>query len=525
MTSHDIMISRTKIDFDVDLISICGSSALFGALRTGGTELVTTANGPWQTHVMGVWHFVAVTGEGNLFQTRQWHIPRYEMAREMARMKKVFDQLGDRSSSPIVGEISGLHMRMANPEHLEFHIEDSVIFSIEPAFTDKLQSDIPLLEKAREQVIEGDGDFFISRLNTAAGHPVQSPSQALLVAIAFEKATHPSLTVGNFGIYSAFCTYRDLEVAVQMPDSLIRALLARQFEYDPEDVPADIHNLFVTTQHRLLSQPIWCRGNKMEIEQAAPILARGLAKLTRTQRAQFMLMNGMHSAVLFLPLATILGLCDFDTYARHICQFWQPDSPEEQDRRKETAYIKLFGDILRPSEEVPEEVPAVDDEADEDEYPEPGALEDCPICGRENNPDEQDTCEHHWAVIVDDEIDSNDPKYSEFESEWDTAIETMNEILDAINENSDEDSDDDAQMQFDAILDRYRFTDYAPELTASMAFVDLVPCDVGEERAGGLGGMGLSLEKTIFLDNSDKINVGITMIRNLVTELNERFLD
>ena len=101
----------------------------------------------------------------------------------------------------------------------------------------------------------------------------------------------------------------------------------------------------------------------------------------------------------------------------------------------------------------------------------------------------------------------------------------MNEILDVINENSDEDSDDDAQMQFDAILDRYRFTDYAPELTTAMAFVDLVPCDVGEERAGGLGGMGLSLEKTIFLENSDKINVGITKIRNLVTELNERFLD
>lgn len=65
------------------------------------------------------------------------------------------------------------------------------------------------------------------------------------------------------------------------------------------------------------------------------------------------------------------------------------------------------------------------------------------------------------------------------------------------NECSDEDSDDDAQMRFDSILDSYGFTDYAPELTAAMAFVDLVPCDVGAERAGGLGGMGLSLEKTL----------------------------
>jgi hypothetical protein len=32
----------------------------------------------------------------------------------------------------------------------------------------------------------------------------------------------------------------------------------------------------------------------------------------------------------------------------------------------------------------------MDEDNDEDEYPELGALEDCPICGRENNPDEQD---------------------------------------------------------------------------------------------------------------------------------------
>ena len=522
MTSSDLMISMTKADFDVDLIGTCGTSALFGALREGGTERVSTANGPWQTHVMGVWHFVAVTGEGTLFQTRQWHIPRYEMAREMAQRKKVFDQLGDRSSSPIVGEIAGLHMRMANPENLAVHLPGGEVFAIDPAFTLKLQSDIPLLETARQKVCERDGEFFISLLKTAAGHPIESSSQALLEAIAFEEATHPHMTAGNFGIYSAFCTYRDFEDSIQMPDSLIRDLLAGQLECDPEDVPSDIHDLFVTTQRRLLSQCIWGRGLKMGIDEAAPILVRGMAKLTRTQRAQFMLMNGMHSAGLFLPLATILGLCDFDEYAHRMCQGFQPDSPEEQDRRKETAFIKLFGDILRP----PEEASAEEDE-EEDEYPEPGALEDCPICGRKNNPDEDDTCEHHWAVIVDDEIDSNDPKYLEFESEWQVAIETMNEVLDLINESSDddEDSDDDAQMRFDSILDSYGFTDYAPELTAAMAFVDLVPCDVGEERAGGLGGMGLSLEKTIFLKDSDKIDVGITKIRDLVTELNERFLD
>jgi len=80
-------------------------------------------------------------------------------------------------------------------------------------------------------------------------------------------------------------------------------------------------------------------------------------------------------------------------------------------------------------------------------------------------------------------------------------------------------------VKFDKILDSYGFSDYAPILSASSAFTELVPCFVGEERAGGPGGMGLSLEKTIFLENSDKIDDGITSIHNLVTELSEQFLD
>ena len=345
MPSDDFLISMTKAEFNVDLISKYDESALFGALRKGGSERVSTANGPWQTHVMGVWHFVAVTGSGNMFQTRQWHIPRYEMAREMAQRKKVFDQFGDRTSSPIAGEIAGLHMRMANSENLAVHLPGGEVFAIHPAFTLKLQSDIPLLEKAREKVRERDGEFYIPRLNTAAGHAVQSSTQSLVEAIAFEKATRPRMTAGNFGIYSAFCTYRDFETSIQMPDSLIRELLAGQFEYDPEGIPAEIHKLFLSAQHRMLSQPVWGRGIKVGIDDAASILAEGIASLTRTQRVQFILMNGMHAAGLFLPLATILGLCDFDEYANRMCQHFQPDSPEEQERRKESAYICLYGEL------------------------------------------------------------------------------------------------------------------------------------------------------------------------------------
>jgi hypothetical protein len=162
--------------------------------------------------------------------------------------------------------------------------------------------------------------------------------------------------------------------------------------------------------------------------------------------------------------------------------------------------------------------------ADEDgyneEYPELGALEYCPICGRENDPDEYDTCEHHWAVQINDVIQSIDPKFEDFKIAWELAIEYMDEISTKINEKSD----DDAEKVFDKILNRYNFSDYAPGISTSAAFIDLVDCIVGEHRAGGAGGMGLSIEQTIFLENTDKIDIGVSKLQNLVTDLRDEIL-
>lgn len=342
---NDFMIQMTQNDFDVELLGTSEDAALFGALRTGGNQKVSTPNGPRMSHVMGVWHFVAVTGGGNFLQTRQWHIPRYEMAREMEQRKQAFDQFGDRSNSPIAGEISGLHLRMAFPDELAIHLPGGVALPVDPAFTQKLQSDISLLEKARAGVHERAGEFFIPGLKTAAGHPVESPSQSLLSAIALEKLTVPKIKAGNFGIFSAYCAYRDFDMALQMRESSIHELLETQLAYDPESISEEICNMFAEVQKRLLSEPIWGKGIRMSVDQAAPILAVGMAKLTRAQRTQFILMNGMHGSGLFLPLAAVLGVCSFEQYGDLMCQGMAPDSPEERERRIETAYIALFGEL------------------------------------------------------------------------------------------------------------------------------------------------------------------------------------
>lgn len=345
MPDTDFMISTTKIDFDVDVIATSGESALFAALRKGGTERISTHNGPRQTHVMGVWHFVAVSGQGNnTFQMRQWHIPCFKMANALRIQESFFKS--ESYPAPIYLNFMPLPTRMHGRHKFEFLMgSDGKGFHVDESFVLNLKNDIPLLEKAREKVRERDGEYFIPRLKTAAGHPVQSPSRELLEAIAFEKLTRPRMTAGNFGVYSAYCTYRDFDDSIQMPDSLIQELLEGQFQYDPDEISDDIHELFLNTQRQLLSKPIWGRGIEMTVAEAAPILAEGMASLTRSQRVQFILMNGMHTSGLFLPLATILGLCDFDDYAYQMCSAWAPDSPEEQDCRKETAYIKLYGEL------------------------------------------------------------------------------------------------------------------------------------------------------------------------------------
>ena len=272
MLSNESMIACTKMDFDVDLIATSGKSALFGELRKGGTELISTDNGPFQSHVMGVWHFLAATCKENLIETRQWHIPRYVMAREMASWGSAFEEFAATLRvRPLAGNIWGIPTHMGSPDKLTIDLPGDLSFEVAKEFTQRLRADIPLLEKAQAKIRERDGLFYIPRMMTAAGNPVESTSHELLVAIAFEKACRPRMDAGNFGIYSAYCTERDFETSIQLPDLIIHEMIEDQFARDPAEIPDDIHNLFLNTQLQLLSKPIWGPGIKVPVAVAAKI--------------------------------------------------------------------------------------------------------------------------------------------------------------------------------------------------------------------------------------------------------------
>lgn len=342
------IIKITESDFNVEFVASNGDSALFAALRKGGTEIVPTNQGCWRTHTMGVWHFVVATNQErdntNNVQTQQWHIPRYQMAAGLRQQDHFFKS--ESYPEPVCATWMPFQTRVYGRNKLAFCLPGTGEFLLPESFVRKMKKDLPLLEAAIDRVKCRDNKtYHLPKAKTAASHPIESECEEIIRAIAFEKLTRPRMKAGNFGIYSAYCTYRDFALSVKMPEATIRQLVEGQFDYKPDEIGDGIHELFLQTQKRLLRRPIWGRGIRMTIDAAVSTLAQGMEKLTRTQRTQFILMNGMHGAGLFLPLATILGLCSFSHYAHHMCSAWQSDSPQEQDRRKEIAYIELFGKL------------------------------------------------------------------------------------------------------------------------------------------------------------------------------------
>jgi hypothetical protein len=216
---------------------------------------------------------------------------------------------------------------------------------ISPRLLCLIDTDLSLLNAARSQVNETNAAFTYDRIRTAAGHEIRHQSRRLVEAIAFERETLPELDAGTFGIYSAFCTYRDFALPTEMPDDLMHSLVAGQWDYKTGDVSAQVMQLFLETQQRLLSRPIWGTGINVGKPEAARLLGEGMRRLPIENRVQFVLMNGMHEAGLFLPLAVLAGCINFEQYVQYTTQGFAPDSCDEQCRRIQAAFISLYGDL------------------------------------------------------------------------------------------------------------------------------------------------------------------------------------
>jgi len=355
MASDDFMLEIIPTDFGVELIWNDGPEALFAALRQGGEEVIKTAGGPCEMHTCGVWHFVGSEPDGDQScgrQTgiRQWHVPRFAVAEAVDHLRLGHGKKIDGGMLRKVGERFAIGMNDEGIVHWWPSTRSGRPVPISPGMLSLVEADLKLLYSARSQVADTDSAFAYDRIRTAAGHEIRHQSRRLVEAIAFERATLPELEAGTFGIYSAFCTYRDFDMPTEMPDDLMESLVAGQRAHETGDVAAEVMQIFLETQRRLLSQLIWGTDLDVPNPEASRILADGMRKLPIEKRVQFVLMNGMHEAGYLLPLAVLAGCITFEQYVQYTTQGFAPDSCEEQGRRTEMAFISLYGELAAATE-------------------------------------------------------------------------------------------------------------------------------------------------------------------------------
>lgn len=345
--SDEFILSTIPLDFSVELLGRQDNNALFGEVRKD------------------VWHFVLCEWPGadseidhfHNANISQIHIPRFvvatavesllhKMKANTALLRKTVSGSDPLNVAPIKVDLWGDWIIGIRAD-LVFEIgpkEHSLSDMALPAgFAEKLCQDLPLLRQSKGKVKAKEGYFILPRSKTYHGNPVSSEFRRLIEAIAFEKALHGKLDAHRFGIYSAFCTLRDFPLSQEMTSTCLHDLVLGQFQYDPESLPEFALDIFDGVQHKLLSSPIWGIHVKVSLDQAVAILAEGMAKLSQAQRTQFILMNGMHKAGLFLPLAAVTGQITFEEYAGLKTYELAPDSGEEQQLRIETAHIELLG--------------------------------------------------------------------------------------------------------------------------------------------------------------------------------------
>ena len=321
-------------DFDVDLIYRTKDTALFSAKR--------------KFH----WHFVRATTETIDGFTNnditQRHIPRFVMC-EVIHSLKSFDDLARDPHN------KGMPIASYKSDQVGMCSVDKGLYNIDlmqtpeglpKNFCECLEEDLMAFELAKSKVKLEDDLYVLPKSKSFTKKPVASKSKRLIEAVAFERDTCKKLDARQFGIYSAFCTWKDFCEGVIKERHFYEELVDGQFEYDAEDSGyGDFMDIALKVQNQLLDKPIWGVGINVDRDEAVDLLAKGMSQLTSIQLAQFTLMNGMHQGGLFLPLAQVLGLNSYGNYIEWKTYEFQPDSDEEQGLRYEIEIIKLLGEL------------------------------------------------------------------------------------------------------------------------------------------------------------------------------------
>lgn len=322
IATWDALVAR---DFNVELLCRSENAALFWSVREG------------------LWHFVEVVEEGGVVSTSQWHIPRFTVANRLRFVESVSP-----AYCPIVSELApGLNLILHAPG--QFSIVTPTLPSTAPAppaIEKQLRHDLKILARARAEVsCDGEDDYSLDGATTAEGTPVRSSSEDVIAAIAFEWLTTGGLYPFSIGAYSAHSTCLDFKESERMSDDFIATLIRESLAADVSESRDVVRKRFAETERRLFTSPIWSEYSTTDAHLTTRVLSEAMARLTRTQRVQFLWLNVMFEPSVMLPLAVLSGVMSFEEYLDVRCEGWQPDSPEAQARRMDTAWISMYGEL------------------------------------------------------------------------------------------------------------------------------------------------------------------------------------
>ncbi len=331
-------------DFDVQLIGEVGNKRLFAARR----DLI--------------WHFVrsapnrSSQPEEGLFNWSivQSHVPRYLVA-ESVRGLKSFNALSRERFSEddrvVTEESSLLGIYSRGPGSYDIQLLETAK-GWPNEVVDLVDQDILALEKCNAEIVEQDELFCLPDVFTPGGNAISCDSRELVEAIAFERQIGRDLKPDRISVFAAYCVWRDLIIKEGLPRTFYEQLIANQFMYDAREFrESPFLDLVMEVQSLMFTTPIWGLVNNELVSisegDAVEVLMEAMGKLSGIQLTQFCLMDQLHSAGLFLPIAQVIGANSWEQYATWKTQGFHPDSEEEQQTREEVALIKMVGDLTR----------------------------------------------------------------------------------------------------------------------------------------------------------------------------------
>lgn len=288
------------------------------------------------------WHVVLyMTGADGASSLTQRYVPRYAMAKAACDLLAAS---ANNEGPKVTPSSRYAGIALVGSGQLMF-IEPVESGALHKSVLDAFAEDIETLNRASLAVAHQEGQWSLPNTLTHSKNPVSHPSRLLIEAIAFERESRGHLDPGSFGIYSAFCTWRDFIDGVPgKAESLGRSSLTELLSNDLESFFDDTYWAdLCEVQRSIVGRVLFSPQHTYDLNTVLNCFEPVFADLTSVKAAQYCLLNGMQSGGPLHPLAYILEIQDIATLNYWRTYSYQPDSGEAQDILAVNSYIDLFG--------------------------------------------------------------------------------------------------------------------------------------------------------------------------------------